>query len=141
MYRDNLNKLLGILYDKFTGDYPTLLSVYSFLNIKMQTDKGETLVYPEIQSIDGRSIIETMTVHKAKGLEFDSVIIPNTNMDFFYENPKVGRKDCIVDCGPDGSFRLGWRLTRARRRLLIFVPECSKRDTWAELLDIGEGVA
>lgn len=113
-----------------------------------------------------------MTVHKAKGLEFDSVIIPNTNMDFFYENPKVGRKDCIVDCGPDGSFRLGWRLgrymndqyekqrddesmairrdearllyvamTRARRRLLIFVPECSKRDTWAELLDIGEGVA
>ena len=78
----------------------------------MQTDKGETLVYPEIQSIDGRSIIETMTVHKAKGLEFDSVIIPNTNMDFFYENPKVGRKDCIVDCGPDGSFRLGWRLGR-----------------------------
>lgn len=32
-------------------------------------------------------------------------------------------------------------MTRARRRLLIFVPECSKRDTWAELLDIGEGVA
>ena len=114
MYRSNLNKLLQILYEKFTGDYPTLLSVYSFLDLKLKTDRTETMVYPEILSIDGHSVIETMTVHKAKGLEFENVIIPYTWKDFFYENPDEtdDLKDCIVDRGPDGRLRLGWRLGR-----------------------------
>lgn len=168
MYRANLNKLLGIIYDRFTGDYPSLLGVYSFLNIKMLTDKAETMVYPELEASDGGLVVEIMTVHKAKGLEFDSVIIPNADKDFFYENPEGKKKECIVDCGPDERLRLGWRcgalkndhyveqhdeevravrrdearllyvaMTRARRRLVIFMPETSKKNTWAELLNIG----
>ncbi|SNU04618.1 Superfamily I DNA or RNA helicase [Lachnospiraceae bacterium] len=79
-YQADLEKLLQILQSNIAGDKVTLFEVYNFLRLMIATnrDEGE----PNIKSVDDYHSVLCMTVHKSKGLEFDTVIIPYTTRRF-----------------------------------------------------------
>lgn len=72
-YRANLDKLLTILYRHVSGDSISLYRMMGFLEISIATnrDEMEADLVPE-------STLVCMTIHSAKGLEFDTVILPST---------------------------------------------------------------
>lgn len=112
-YRLNLNKLLGILYEHFSGDFASLDSLYRFLDVKIQTGDDEDALYPDPTDLGAEAaVVEIMTVHKAKGLEFNSVFVPFTWQSFFYEKQDEDDKSVIdVLSGLDEGGRLcvGWK--------------------------------
>lgn len=106
-YLLNLNKLMRILYENFTGEYASLLSVFAFLENKMETDTKEDCIYPEKEPKKGQCMVEAMTVHKAKGLEFETVILPYMNSPFFQDEDYDKFKGFITD-ETSGRLTAGW---------------------------------
>lgn len=106
-YLLNLNKLMRILYENFTGEYASLLGVFAFLENKMQTDRTEDCVYPDKEPEEGKYPVEVMTVHKAKGLEFETVILPYMNNPFFQDEDYDKFKGFITE-EKDGQLNVGW---------------------------------
>ncbi|MXQ54773.1 UvrD-helicase domain-containing protein [Shimazuella alba] len=75
-YQSRLEQLLLLLKGKFSDSIATLFRLEKYLRICMTTDVTENdLPVPEIQQSD-MGAIQCMTVHKAKGQEFDHVVIP-----------------------------------------------------------------
>ncbi|MCR4601598.1 MAG: UvrD-helicase domain-containing protein [Clostridia bacterium] len=79
-YEANLKKLLQILSDQFSGDFSTLADLCKFLRLKILTDHDEELADIELER--QTSFVEGFTVHGAKGLEFENVLIPFMNAPF-----------------------------------------------------------
>ena len=79
-YEANLEKLLQILRKHFAGQMASLYHVYNFLQIHFLTDKTED--EPDISGEMDCECVYGMTVHKAKGLEFDTVFLPFTHRTF-----------------------------------------------------------
>ena len=71
-YRSNLDKLMTILHHRFAGDGLDLPHIYLFLKRSISTNRDELEVDVDY---DGDAVY-CMTVHKTKGLEFDTVIVP-----------------------------------------------------------------
>lgn len=128
LYALNLNKVLGVLYSHFAGDYASLYTVYQFLSNKIETDQDEDLVYPELQDEAGDSVIEAMTVHKAKGLEFETVIIPFTIRDFL---SSLGQIRMTME-EKDGRLRLGWAYLQDKDKAIKDNKELMLRNTCFE---------
>lgn len=122
-YLLNFNKLMRILYENFTGEYASLLGVFAFLENKMQTDRKEDCVYPDKKTEEGKCLVEVMTVHKAKGLEFETVILPYMNMPFFQDEDYDEFKGFITD-ERSGQLTVGWAFQhRGKLRRNIFYDE------------------
>ncbi len=88
-YRINLNKLLRLMYESFTGEYVSLLDVYQHLMQMVETNSTEEILYPQSWYEEGGTgsralldVVEIMTAHKAKGLEFGTVVMPFTTRPF-----------------------------------------------------------
>ena len=101
-YRANLDKLLSILRKHFLGNMASLHSIYDYLRIMIRTDRTED--EPDISGRGGCGIIYGMTVHKAKGLEFDSVIVTFTYRPFIREL----ETELLID-EESTPKRAGWR--------------------------------
>ena len=82
-YDADLKKLLQILTDQFSGDFSSLMDLSNFLRLKILTDEQEEQA--EIEPIKDIDYVEGYTVHGAKGLEFENVILPYLN-DPFYQS-------------------------------------------------------
>lgn len=106
-YQLNLNKLLRILYENFAGEYASLLTVFDFLENKIQTDRTENCVYPDTELGEGKCIVEAMTVHKAKGLEFETVILPYMNLSF-YQGEDYDKFSSFITEERSGKLEIGW---------------------------------
>ncbi|WP_165767870.1 UvrD-helicase domain-containing protein [Virgibacillus indicus] len=78
-YQMNLNQLLYQLKKELKDNIPSLFKIEKLLSIKMQTDKTMSTIHEVDPDINRLSI---MTVHKAKGLEFDQVYLPETKKLF-----------------------------------------------------------
>lgn len=159
-YKINLNKLLKLLFGHFAGEYASLFDVFEYLQVKVATDHTEDELYPEIKEFKG-CLFETMTVHKAKGLEFDVVVVPYTNKKFFYE---AKDKDITIR-SDESTLRVGWHyknlendlyqedisfeqdavrrdearllyvaMTRAKERLIVLTDSVPQDDTWSNFL-------
>ena len=99
-YGANLEKLFHIIREAFSGSMVSLYNVYEFLKLKISTDKSED--EPDISDAAGCGCIYGMTVHKAKGLEFDTVIIPFTDYDFLRQrnlNFVIDETESPCKCG------------------------------------------
>ena len=167
-YQANLEKLMEILERNLGGDKVSIYDVYKFLKLKIATDRSETeaeVITDEEQSKSMYQTILCMTVHKAKGLEFDTVIIPYTNRKYAIGD----RTEIIID--PVGR-HVGWNytgdtqypamrndlygelknaeaesvrceearilyvaMTRAIRNLICIVPDANSENTWASLIE------
>lgn len=75
-YKINLMNLFTILDKKFSGINSSIFDIEKFLRIMIATDDIEDEKMLSFK--DNQYDITCMTVHKAKGLEFDHVILPNT---------------------------------------------------------------
>jgi DNA helicase-2/ATP-dependent DNA helicase PcrA len=101
-YIRSLDHLFYLLQKHFTDTVITLHGIERFIRLKMTTDNSE----PEMKmdSEETRHRFKVMTVHRAKGLEFEHVILPLTEHSFIYHHrPRV-----IVNAG---DLKVGYRLS------------------------------
>lgn len=106
-YQANLEKLMEILERNLGGDKVSLYDIYFFLKLNIATNRSDTEAEMITDKEQSRSLYQTilcMTVHKAKGLEFDTVIIPYTNRSY----PTWNQTEIIID--PEKK-RVGWNYT------------------------------
>jgi len=101
-YKMNLDRLIYLLKKEFGDFQASLYDLEKFLSIKMATDTTENELKLE-SNVSHR--IKVMTVHKAKGLEFDYVLMPLTQSAFI----KQGKTDLILV--PNSSqWKMGYRV-------------------------------
>ena len=161
-YQANLDKLIEMLVSSFGNNNASLYDVYSFLKLKVATDRVEE--EPNVWSNDSYKTILCMTAHKSKGLEFDTVILPymgkrvteadRTELLIDYKDKKVGwnyksggkspkMRNSLYERLHKANFEndlkeetrvLYVAMTRAIRRLVILMPEKIEKNTWASLI-------
>lgn len=90
-YEADLQKLMQILETTFLDEFSSLADICKYLRLKINTDIEEESA--EITGLDKMKCIQGLTVHSAKGLEFDYVLIPFMN-DMFGKNNK---SDILID--------------------------------------------
>lgn len=164
-YKADLDKLLKILQRNLRSGNDSLYDLYSFLNLMIHTNREEECADTEVS--EGPNCVYCMTVHKAKGLEFDTVIIPFTNNRYLLSDDKeilvqtddlkVGWKytkkdDTVLQNNNYRGIRIEENsnqrkeearilyvaTTRAIRNLTVYVKQEHKKDTWASLIKQGE---
>lgn len=100
-YEDNLEKLLQILREHFEGDFISLYQIYSFLLLQVQTNREEDEA--DLSDKAGYQCIHCLTVHRSKGLEFDTVILPYTDREYRQDE----MTEILIDERTNPS-RVGW---------------------------------
>lgn len=106
-YQKNLNHLLELLHQQFSTDFLTLYSLHTWLHINMAMNRDED--EPELDEEERGSRVRIITVHKSKGLEFHTVILPFTEQDFRYE-----RSELLLD-RRSGTWTAGWQIKESGR--------------------------
>lgn len=104
-YQANLEKLMEVIQARFTGDTVSLYDIYAFLKNQIATNRSDS--EPQIESNDNYRSILCMTVHKSKGLEFDTVMIPYTARQF----PFRAHTEIIID---PISKEVGWNFNKEK---------------------------
>ena len=90
------------LLDESFGDAPVSpIRLLEWLRLKIGTDQTED--EPDVVA-DGVTRVTVLTVHKAKGLEYDRVVIPRTSNTF--DDRQFGERFAIVS--HEGAARLLW---------------------------------
>ena len=79
-YQADLEKLIELLQSNLSGDKVSLYDVYHYLQLQIATNRSEA--EPDTGAEDDYTSILCMTVHKSKGLEFDTVILPYMHRRF-----------------------------------------------------------
>ena len=76
-YQKNLYKLLEMIQQRMDGEFATLYDLYVYLTLMIATNREE--MEPDIEMVNDYTSVYIMTVHKSKGLEYDTVIMPAMN--------------------------------------------------------------
>lgn len=92
-YKRNLELLFEKLSIHAKTDYLTLNKIEHFLRIMITTNQKEET--RSVEDGDDAAKIVCMTIHKAKGLEFNTVILPYTSLDLA-SSKKGGQFDFII---------------------------------------------
>ncbi|SDX73224.1 UvrD-helicase domain-containing protein [Salimicrobium album] len=80
-YKKNLFHLMNIIQLQFDMMNATLYNIYEWITLQMRTNRteNEPMVKTSEQTVD------ITTVHRSKGLEYHTVIIPKTNNSFDFK--------------------------------------------------------
>lgn len=92
-YQLNLYKVIMLIYSSLEEN-TDLLALYEWLSLQVATNRQEDEAELDANQFD-EPLIKVMTVHKSKGLEFHTVIIPYTQNMFIRQSPSM--KDGQVD--------------------------------------------
>jgi DNA helicase-2/ATP-dependent DNA helicase PcrA len=103
-YGRSIDHLVTLMDEQFADAPVTLGGLIGWLRDRIATDDTEDGPPPDD---DGKGIVRIITVHRAKGLEFDRVIIANTNAMFGAHQHVTTVATVLSD--PDGSHRALWR--------------------------------
>lgn len=76
-YQLNLDKLMDMIQQRMEGEFATLYDLYVYLSLMIATNRDD--MEPDVDMEDDYTSVYIMTVHKSKGLEFDTVIMPAMN--------------------------------------------------------------
>ena len=104
-YEANLNHLLYLIQKEFTDQTITLSSLEEFIKFKITSDTTENRIH--LKADESLYALRIMTVHKSKGLEFETVIIPFTNKNKF-SNYK--RDQFVISKKDDTKYKLGYKI-------------------------------
>ncbi|PQD94299.1 hypothetical protein CYL18_14770 [Pradoshia eiseniae] len=86
-YTLNIEKILTLMANTVQNNQVDLYSLYNWLRIEVTTNAREDEA--DLNDADfGKDYIKVMTVHKSKGLEFDTVILPYVKDRFVYKSPR-----------------------------------------------------
>ena len=100
-YRANVDKLLEVLHQNFKSESVTINKIVSYLTNAIATNRDESEAEADMEfQLD---CIYCMTVHKAKGLEFDTVIMPFMDTPFFYRN----QTEILID---NSQTKIAWNI-------------------------------
>ena len=125
LYLRCIDRLITLVGEAF-GDAPvTLARLLSWLQIQIATNRTEDTPFDE-RDVEGRTV--ALTVHKAKGLQFDYVIVPHTWAPF---GPSDRRENiaAVLDM-EDGTRALLWRWKRGDGEITNVVG--SQAELWAK---------
>lgn len=103
-YEKNLEHLIYLIQKNFSDKILTINELEKYLRIEIQTNEEENAKKVS-KEITNKKVL-CMTVHKAKGLEFDYVFLPITNHEFFVSNRKVQ----IYLSGEDKDYKVGYKI-------------------------------
>lgn len=99
-YKANLDKLMEILQRNGEGEFTSLYDIYDFLKLSIETNRDEQEA--EVEDNGDINCLYCMTVHKSKGMEFDTVIIPFTDTPFYFDSST----EVLVS---NDNKRVGWK--------------------------------
>lgn len=102
-YARCMDHLITLLDEQFASGAATIERVLAWLRLQILTRRDEDEPV-EPDDLEGRTT--ALTVHKAKGLEFDFVLIPNTWVPFGPPDSATTRSALLR--APDGLPRLLW---------------------------------
>nr|WP_106782939.1 UvrD-helicase domain-containing protein [Lysinibacillus timonensis] len=159
-YERNLQHLMTIIEKNFNQQQLSLNTLLNWLTLQMNTNRSEN--EPAIDQ--NQAVVTITTVHRSKGLEYDTVILPISD----YPYNKVVSKFYIQDSEKliKGKKRkIGWKLkkhqnnyygdlsnvekvelmkeevrllyvafTRAEQRIMVMLPEQDVSNSWSHLL-------
>lgn len=108
-YEVNLDYLLYLINKNFSNKYITLFDIEEYLRVNISSNKDESR--KKIDNDISSDAINCMTVHKAKGLEFDVVIMPYTTTNFFFDNSDV---NLIVKEVNSKEYQVGYNIEIAK---------------------------
>jgi ATP-dependent exoDNAse (exonuclease V) beta subunit len=100
-YVKNLNHLMDLLHEQFDSDFATLYSIHSWLKRNQAANRDED--EPRIEEVP-EDVVHIMTVHRSKGLEFHTVMIPFTERPFRYNFSEV-----LFD---EHKKQVGWKIRK-----------------------------
>lgn len=158
-YEKNLYHLMNIIQKQFDSMSGTLWNIHEWLTLQIRVNRNEN--EPMIETKLG--FVEITTVHRSKGLEYHTVIMPKLNHSFSNKQASFYIQD---EKEMDNHKRIvGWKvkdfknnqfaklqnyesfevereetrllyvaMTRAKKRLLLMMPEKISENTWGNLL-------
>jgi superfamily I DNA/RNA helicase len=113
-YAKNLDHLVALMDEEFTFAPISLQGALNWLSIKIATNTQEDEPLLNPQEIDGYPT--AITVHKAKGLEFDVVILPFTDTQFKTSAKRKLTKITVIST-PHNTNQLLWRWPIGTKRI------------------------
>ena len=159
MYQKNLDKLMEILQQRMDGEFATLYDLYVYLTLMIATNREE--MEPDIDMVNDYTSVYIMTVHKSKGLEYDTVILPAMN-NRLVPNERTAilpGKDKVAwtfEPGKSNQMKSRWyaelqqeaaqkgvkeetrmlyvAMTRAVNRLILLVNNWENYESWSSLI-------
>jgi len=105
-YELNLEKIMLDIYSRF-GQRATLVQVYDWLKLQIATNRESDEADLE-DAVFNENFIRVMTVHKSKGLQFHTIIIPYPSNPFVKPTAAV-KEDIIVQIGEKDELKFGWK--------------------------------
>lgn len=84
----NLHKIMTLMDNSLQSEYVDLYTLYKWLDVEVATNNRED----EAELVDSdfsKNYIKVMTVHKSKGLEFDTVVLPYIHETFVKKKPRM----------------------------------------------------
>ncbi|KMP38528.1 DNA helicase UvrD [Bacillus cereus] len=158
-YEKNLYHLMNIIQKQFDSMSGTLWNIHEWLTLQIRVNRNEN--EPMIETKLG--VVEITTVHRSKGLEYHTVIMPKLNHSFSNKQASFYIQD-EKEMGDDKR-TVGWKakdiknnyfatlqnyesfevereetrllyvaMTRAKKRLILMMPEKISENTWGNLL-------
>jgi superfamily I DNA/RNA helicase len=102
-YRLNIYKILELAAEGDSASAVSIRNLRNWLEVQIATNRNEDEM--EVDITNCPKLIQVITVHKAKGLEFDTVFIPYTQSPF----EKKPNQEMIVTKEND-NVKAGWKL-------------------------------
>lgn len=159
IYQQNLEKLLEMLQQQSQSDFMTIYDLYEYLTFMIATNREE--MEPDLETVNDYTSVYIMTVHKSKGLEYDTVIMPVMNgsiepreqTSFLTDQGKVAwfyeKKRSIKMSSPyydelwqevrekgvrEETRMLYVAMTRAVNKLVLLVDSYGTYESWSSLI-------
>lgn len=160
-YKKNIEYLFELIHQQFDSTNTSLYTLYKWLELSIKTNRE--VDEPEVDDSVKEDAVDIVTVHRSKGLEYHTVIIPRTTQKFTVERSvllfdkdkqKAGwmikQKDNslknelysqmyheeVSEVVKEETRLLYVAMTRSRERLMIATPYKSVPDSWSSLLKL-----